>query len=271
MHNSIAVSHFSEIQLTYSAPLPFCNETEATSAVDLQTDLLIQETIKKNFSHCTILMIAHRLNTIMECDKILVMEDGRVVEFEHPTKLIENKEGYFYSLVNQSGSDSVARLKTMLREHGHTIDGQPPIVADQATPRRKGYSSGLAGAVPEVDEEEEGSSNGSVSGSGSGTGPATSPSDQKQHVSQPSVSGKSLVEEPLVSRNSHSRSSTASNLDGRGTSEGSISLSAGNATGGGVGSSSLSPMATNGSTSAHPMPKSLEDVFAPRPAPRRDD
>ncbi|KAG0003216.1 Multidrug resistance-associated protein 4 [Modicella reniformis] len=113
---------------------------EATSAVDLQTDLLIQETIKKNFSHCTVLMIAHRLNTIIECDKILVMEDGRVIEFEHPTKLIENMDGYFYSLVSQSGPESVARLKTMLREHGQIVNGLPPIIT--STGGRRGSTSG---------------------------------------------------------------------------------------------------------------------------------
>ncbi|KAF9098810.1 Multidrug resistance-associated protein 4 [Mortierella sp. AD031] len=250
---------------------------EATSAVDLQTDLLIQETIKKNFADCTVLMIAHRLNTIMECDKILVMEDGRVVEFEHPTKLIENKDGYFYSLVNQSGPDSVARLKVMLREHGHTVDGEPPIVVDQTAPRRGGFSSDLAGAVPEVDEEEEGSYSGS--GSGSDSAPATSTRSPKLHSAKPSFSAKSLLEETSAP-SSGSRSSSASNLEGRVTGtvgEGSISSSTGIA-GAGVGSSShgaaagsASPMATIGSTSAHPMPKSLEDVFAPRPTPRRDD
>ena len=212
-------------------------------------------------------MIAHRLNTIMECDKILVMEDGRVVEFEHPTKLIENKEGYFYSLVNQSGPDSVTRLKIMLREHGHTVDGEPPIAVDQTAPRRAGYSTGLSGAVPEVDEEDEGSYSGSGTGLGSDSAPATGGSNQKQHSAKPSFSGKSLVEETSGA----SQSSSASNLDGQGTSS---------AGGGSVSSSpvisssvvgSTSPMATVGSTSAHPMPKSLEDVFAPRPAPRRED
>lgn len=212
-------------------------------------------------------MIAHRLNTIMECDKILVMEDGRVVEFEHPTKLIENKDGYFYSLVNQSGPDSVARLKTMLREHGHTVDGEPPIAVDQTTPRGASNSTGLSGAVPEVDEEDEGSYSGSGSGSSSGSTPAIVGTSQKQDSTKPSFSGKSLVEETLSS----SRPSSASNFDGRGTGsacEGSVSSSAG------ISSSvvgSASPMATVGSTSAHPMPKSLEDVFAPRPTPRRDD
>lgn len=205
-------------------------------------------------------MIAHRLNTIMECDKILVMEDGRVVEFEHPTKLIENKDGYFYSLVNQSGPNSVARLKTMLREHGHTVDGEPPIVVDQGAPRRTGYSAGLTGTMPEVDEEDEGSYSGSGSGSGSGSAPEIGNSSQKQHSTKPSVSG---VEEPL----SGSLSSSASNLEGR-VGEGSASSLVGISS---AAIGSVSPVATIGSTSGHPMPKSLEDVFAPRPTPRRDD
>ncbi|KAF9165068.1 hypothetical protein DFQ26_000661 [Actinomortierella ambigua] len=105
---------------------------EATSAVDLQTDLLIQDTIKKNFAHCTVLMIAHRLNTIIDCDKILVMEDGRVVEFDRPAKLIQQEKGYFHALVKQSGPDAVTRLKTMLREHGISLD-DPAAVASPLT------------------------------------------------------------------------------------------------------------------------------------------
>merc|ERR1712168_1649261 len=64
---------------------------EATAAVDLETDELIQATIRKEFSDCTILTIAHRLNTIMDSDKVLVLDAGRVKEFDSPAGLLADK------------------------------------------------------------------------------------------------------------------------------------------------------------------------------------
>lgn len=76
---------------------------EVTSNIDSKTDELIQSTIKSNFSDCTILTIAHRLETIVDSDRVLVMENGCAVEFGHPHKLIESNESFFKSLVQQSG------------------------------------------------------------------------------------------------------------------------------------------------------------------------
>ena len=72
---------------------------EATANVDYKTDRLIQEVIRHRFKDCTVLTIAHRLNTIMDYDKVLVMDQGRVVEFDKPEVLLQNNNGYFCRLV----------------------------------------------------------------------------------------------------------------------------------------------------------------------------
>ncbi|XP_065414946.1 ATP-binding cassette sub-family C member 6 isoform X3 [Chrysemys picta bellii] len=75
---------------------------EATAAVDLETDLQIQSTIRTQFKAWTVLTIAHRINTILDYDRILVLENGQVAEFDSPGKLIAQK-GLFYRLVEESG------------------------------------------------------------------------------------------------------------------------------------------------------------------------
>ena len=89
---------------------------EATAAVDLQTDKLIQQTIKENFKNLTVLTIAHRLNTIMESDKILVMDAGSVVEFAPPLVLLNIKDGSFNSLLMDTGIDSYNKLKKVAED-----------------------------------------------------------------------------------------------------------------------------------------------------------
>ncbi|KAG0253140.1 hypothetical protein BG011_006529 [Mortierella polycephala] len=241
---------------------------EATSAVDLQTDLLIQETIKKNFANCTVLMIAHRLNTIIECDKILVMEDGRVVEFEPPTKLIENKDGYFHSLVSQSGPDAVARLKIMLRKHGQTVDGLPPITDghDQASQVLKTpFGTEITEAVQEEDEGEE---EHEVGGSSGISPPSSSGSKSKLQSNRPSISAEGQGQSSL-SGNSSSKSSSVINLVGQEASSpgrGGRSSSSSSPVIDASSSGTPNPAATGtiSSTTTHQMPRSLEDVFAPR-------
>ena len=71
---------------------------EATANVDYRTDQLIQETIRTKFKHCTVITIAHRLNTIIDYDRVLVLDNGRVVEFDKPDILLQNKEGQFSRL-----------------------------------------------------------------------------------------------------------------------------------------------------------------------------
>jgi ABC-type multidrug transport system fused ATPase/permease subunit len=76
---------------------------EATAAVDPGTDKLIQETIRTKFTGYTVLTIAHRLNTIIDYDKIMVLDKGEVSEFGEPQTLLKNKSGIFYSLCKEAG------------------------------------------------------------------------------------------------------------------------------------------------------------------------
>ncbi|KAA8894873.1 P-loop containing nucleoside triphosphate hydrolase protein [Sphaerosporella brunnea] len=75
---------------------------EATSAVDMETDALIQKSIREEFTECSTLVIAHRLQTVVDYDRILVLGDGKVLEFDSPWNLILSK-GAFYDMVQHSG------------------------------------------------------------------------------------------------------------------------------------------------------------------------
>jgi ATP-binding cassette subfamily C (CFTR/MRP) protein 1 len=76
---------------------------EATAAVDLETDDLIQATIRSQFKDSTIVTIAHRLNTIIDYDRILVMDKGQVAEFDAPQTLLKNPTSIFYSMAKDAG------------------------------------------------------------------------------------------------------------------------------------------------------------------------
>uniref|UniRef100_A0A8C5L1D2 ATP-binding cassette, sub-family member 2 n=1 Tax=Jaculus jaculus TaxID=51337 RepID=A0A8C5L1D2_JACJA len=79
---------------------------EATAAVDLETDHLIQTTIRNEFSQSTVITIAHRLHTIMDSDKIMVLDNGRIVEYGSPEELLA-KSGLFYSMAKEAGIENV--------------------------------------------------------------------------------------------------------------------------------------------------------------------
>ncbi|XP_059049399.1 ATP-binding cassette subfamily C member 4-like [Achroia grisella] len=86
---------------------------EATANVDPQTDALIQTTIRNKFAECTVLTIAHRLHTVMDSDKVLVMDAGQMVEFDHPHTLLQRADGVLRGMVDQTGrsmADTLARV-----------------------------------------------------------------------------------------------------------------------------------------------------------------
>ena len=77
---------------------------EATAAIDLATDALIQETIRREFANATILTIAHRLGTIIDYNRILMLDNGRIYEFDTPQRLLADKNSMFASMVASSHS-----------------------------------------------------------------------------------------------------------------------------------------------------------------------
>ncbi|XP_072935686.1 ATP-binding cassette sub-family C member 4-like isoform X2 [Epargyreus clarus] len=90
---------------------------EATANVDAQTDALIQTAIREHFKTCTVLTVAHRLNTVIDSDKILVLDAGRLMEFDHPHILLQNKKSYFRKMVAETGPSMAQFLHKMAGEN----------------------------------------------------------------------------------------------------------------------------------------------------------
>ena len=75
---------------------------EATAAVDIETDELIQRTIREQFTNCTIITIAHRLNTVIDYNKIMVLSKGQMIEYDSPQNLLQNENSVFYSMAKDA-------------------------------------------------------------------------------------------------------------------------------------------------------------------------
>ncbi|KAM7505799.1 hypothetical protein LguiB_004703 [Lonicera macranthoides] len=107
---------------------------EATAAVDVRTDALLQKTIREEFNSCTMLIIAHRLNTIIDCDSILLLDSGQVLEYGPPEELLQNERSAFSNMVQSTGSANAQYLRSLVlggegekkleREGYKCVDGQ---------------------------------------------------------------------------------------------------------------------------------------------------
>ncbi|KAK6096277.1 hypothetical protein MT418_004126 [Batrachochytrium dendrobatidis] len=84
---------------------------EATASVDAEADKLIQQSIKTHFAHATVLSIAHRLNTIVDFDRVLVLQDGEMVEFDSPHILLGRSESLFSQLADATGAANAQLLR----------------------------------------------------------------------------------------------------------------------------------------------------------------
>lgn len=86
---------------------------EATASCDGETDALIQETIREKFVDSTVLTIAHRLHTVLDSNKILVMNFGRVAEFDTPQNLLNIDDGIFRSMIYATGAESKKLIESI--------------------------------------------------------------------------------------------------------------------------------------------------------------
>jgi len=86
---------------------------EATASVDFDTDLLIQKAIRTSFPNTTLLIIAHRLNTVMDMHRILALQDGEVQEFAAPKDLVQDKKSMLYGMIKATGKANAKHLKKL--------------------------------------------------------------------------------------------------------------------------------------------------------------
>jgi len=91
---------------------------EATANVDYETDTLIQKSLREDFKDATVLTIAHRLNTIIDYDRVLVLDAGLVAEFDSPAVLLANNESRFSSMVAETGVTNAELLKGIAQARG---------------------------------------------------------------------------------------------------------------------------------------------------------
>jgi ATP-binding cassette subfamily C (CFTR/MRP) protein 1 len=84
---------------------------EATASIDHNTDNYLQKTIRTSFKHCSIITIAHRLNTIMDYDRIIVLDKGNIIELDTPENLLSNESGVFYSMAKAAGIQTLSTIR----------------------------------------------------------------------------------------------------------------------------------------------------------------
>ena len=84
---------------------------EATANVDIRTDILVQQAIRTHFSDCTVITIAHRIETIIDSDRIIVLEKGRILDFEAPNSMLQKENSYLSLLLTQLDLSTQEQLR----------------------------------------------------------------------------------------------------------------------------------------------------------------
>ncbi|KAG0259136.1 Multidrug resistance-associated protein 1 [Actinomortierella ambigua] len=159
---------------------------EATASIDPALDKMIQTTIKTEFKDCTVLTIAHRLNTIIESDKVLVMDGGVVAEFGDPHQLLQSKNGIFAELVSHAGEAASKKLAEMAREsHIERNDGIDVVKEEKE--REQAAAAAAATTTAASGEPSSSERPGSSSTKVPTTGPAKQANSPEQRPTKPTL------------------------------------------------------------------------------------
>lgn len=100
----------------------YLNNIEPVVSVDNETDRLINQTIKENFGDSTVIILASRFPFIMESDRIMVMHEGKVIEYDTPLNLLDNPRSKFMRMISQTGDVDVIKLRRIALAKQSTRD-----------------------------------------------------------------------------------------------------------------------------------------------------
>jgi ATP-binding cassette subfamily C (CFTR/MRP) protein 1 len=146
---------------------------EATAALDAATDSQVQQVLRTHFADRTILTIAHRLDTIIDSDRILVMDAGRVAEFATPYSLLQNPDSIFASLCRQTG-DQYETLRAAAKRHIDAVWALAHAVAARDDTLEARHPTTLEEEYGDIQEEDEDDDNETESGARPASDPGAS-------------------------------------------------------------------------------------------------
>jgi ABC-type multidrug transport system fused ATPase/permease subunit len=115
---------------------------EATAALDLETDALVQAMVRRDFADRTVMTIAHRLDSIIDCDRILVMAAGKLVEFDTPWALLQEPRSVFAQLCEQTGGQYAVLRAAAERHHAEKVAKAAAAAAAAVAPAAAGVAQG---------------------------------------------------------------------------------------------------------------------------------
>jgi ATP-binding cassette subfamily C (CFTR/MRP) protein 1 len=106
---------------------------EATASIDMETDKQIQDTIRADFADCTILTIAHRLNTIVDYDRVLVLDAGKIREYDTPANLLRDPNSAFAAMCAETGAQNCENLRAIAFEKESGVARRTSVLTAAAT------------------------------------------------------------------------------------------------------------------------------------------